>query len=281
MESTITTYEPDNSIKKGYLSLVNEIAREIIKNKWLTYQLFKRDFFAIYRQSFMGFLWAFIVPLVSVGTFLMLSSSGIFSIGEIGVPYPIYAVMGMALWQLFSMGLIASTNALVNAGSMITKINFSKKSLIFASVGQSFISFLVQFGLVCLLFVYYHAWPKESILLLPLLILPIVLMTLGLGLLLSLLNGIMRDTGSMITLMMTFLMFLTPILYARPKEGVLSLITAYNPLYYLISSVRELILVGTVSSLNGFVLSVSISMAVFVISLLIFHLTETRVAERI
>lgn len=229
----------------------------------------------------MGFLWAFIVPLVSVGTFIMLSSSGIFSIGKIQVPYPIYAVTGMALWQLFSMGLIASTNSLVNASSMITKINFSKKSLVIASVGQSFVSFLVQFGLVCVLFAYYHVPPKASILMLPLLILPIVLLTLGLGLLLSLLNGIMRDTGSMITLMMTFLMFLTPILYEKPGGGVLSLITTYNPLYYLIATVRELILVGTISSRMGFIGSVALSLAVFVTSLVIFHLTETRVAERI
>jgi len=60
---TITTYEPDNSLKKGYLSIFKEIFNEIKKNRWLTYQLFKRDFFAIYKQSFIGVFWAvFIVP---------------------------------------------------------------------------------------------------------------------------------------------------------------------------------------------------------------------------
>jgi lipopolysaccharide transport system permease protein len=280
-ETRITTYEPDNSIKKGYASLVREIFREVSKNKWLTYQLFKRDFFAIYRQSFMGFLWAFIVPLVSVGSFIILSNAGLFTIGNIDVPYPIYAILGMAFWQLFSMGLIASTNSLVNAGTMITKINFSKKSLVLASVGQSLISFMVQFGLVCVLFLFYHKTPGASILLVPLFILPIVMLTLGLGFILSLLNGIMRDTGSMISLMMTFLMFLTPILYVKPASGLLATITTYNPLYYLISSVRELILAGTIAEPLGFIISAGISIVIFTISLIIFHLTETRVAERI
>lgn len=229
----------------------------------------------------MGFLWAFIVPLVSVGSFIMLSNAGLFQIGQIDVPYPIYAILGMAFWQLFSMGLIASTNSLVNAGSMITKINFSKKSLVIASVGQSVISFAVQFVLVCGLFIYYHKMPGPALLLVPLLALPIIMLTLGLGLILSLLNGIMRDTGSIITLMMTFLMFLTPILYVKPTEGLLATATTYNPLYYLISSVRELILTGTLSEPWGFAISAGLSMGVFVVSLIIFHLTETRVAERI
>lgn len=229
----------------------------------------------------MGFLWAFIVPLVSVGSFIVLSNAGLFQIGHIDVPYPIFAIMGMAFWQLFSMGLIAGTNSLVNAGSMITKINFSKKSLVIASVGQSVISFAVQFGLVCGLFIYFQKTPSMAILLVPLLVLPIIMLTLGLGFILSLLNGIMRDTGNIITLMMTFLMFLTPILYVKPETGVLAAVTAYNPIYYLISSLRELILAGTVSEPYGFAISALVSIAVFMVSLVIFHLTETRVAERI
>ncbi len=143
MTEIITTYEPDNSLKKGYLSIVSEIFNELKKNRWLTYQLFKRDFFAVYKQSFVGILWALIIPLVSVGTFIILNRSGIFTIGDIDVPYPIYAILGMAFWQLFSTGLIASSNSLVKAGSMIVKINFSKKALVIASTGQSLISFLI------------------------------------------------------------------------------------------------------------------------------------------
>ncbi len=64
MNKTIT-YEPDNSIKKGYISLWKEIFQELKSNKWLTLQLFKRDFFAIYKQSLVGVFWAFIVPIIN------------------------------------------------------------------------------------------------------------------------------------------------------------------------------------------------------------------------
>ena len=277
----ITTYEPDNSIKKGYLSLWEEIFRELKENKWLISQLFKRDFFAIYKQSLIGVFWAFIVPIISVGTFIILNRSGVFDFGEIEVPYPIYAILGIAFWQLFSTGLISTSNSLVKAGSMLVKINFSKKSLVFASAAQSLIPFIVQLVLVGVLFFVYNINPNMRIIFFPLFMIPIILFTLGLGFILSLFNSVVRDIGNALSIFMTFLMFLTPVLYAKPKIGVLIPITKLNPLYYLISMPRELILKGTMSEWKGYLISVGIAVLIFVVGLVIFHLTETRVTERI
>lgn len=281
MTETITTYEPDNSLKKGFLAMFSEIFDELKENRWLTYQLFKRDFFAVYKQSFIGILWVLIIPLVSVGTFIVLNQSGIFNIGDIDVPYPIYALLGMAFWQLFATGLVAGSNSLVAAGAMITKINFSKKSLVIASSGQSIVTFLIQFGFVAILFVYYWIAPSIASLLVPIIIIPIMLLTLGLGFILSLFNGIVRDVGNMLSLFLTFLMFLTPVMYAKPTTGILATLTNYNPLYYLVLAPRELVLTGTITEWVGFLIASILSVIVFMVCLVVFHLTETRVAERI
>jgi len=281
MNQRITVYEPDNSIKKGCRSVFAEIVNEFRDNYWLTYQLFKRDFLSIYKQSFMGIFWAFIIPIVSVGTFVILNRSGLFSVGEMKVPYPIYAVLGLSFWQLFSTSLVASSNSLVRAGSMITQINFSKKSLVIASAGQSLIPFLIQFALVIILFFFYRYVPSSAILLVPVLILPVVWLTLGLGFILSILNGVIRDIGNVMSLLLTFFMFLTPVLYAKPKTGILMHITKYNPMYYLISGPRDLILMGAAPETGGFLISSCASFVIFVICLLTFHLTETRITERV
>ncbi|MCK4667737.1 ABC transporter permease [Candidatus Dependentiae bacterium] len=275
------TYEPDNSIKKGYFSLFGEIYRELKSNTWLTFQFFKRDFLAIYKQSFIGVLWAFIIPLISVGTFVLLNRAGIFNIGTIKVPYAIYAVLGISIWQLFSTGLLSTSNSLVKAGSMIIKINFSKKTLVIAAIGQALISFLVQFLLVIILFFIYNYSPNLYILLTPILIIPIILFTLGFGFILSLLNGVFRDIGNILSVLITFLMFLTPVLYSTPTKGLMAVITKYNPLFYLITVPRDIILFGESTNVLGFLISTIISIFVFVICIVIFHLTETRVAERI
>ncbi len=232
VESTVT-YEPDDCLKKGYHLIFKEILAELKANRWLIFQLFKRDFLTSYRQSFFGVFWAFVVPIVSVSSFFVLNQSGLFNIGDVGVPYPIYALFGLAFWQVFSTGIVATSSALVQAGSMITKINFSKKALVIASMGRTLVAFLIQLVLGLVVFAYYGVTqgvlPSVGILLIPVFMVPIVLLTLGLGLILSVLTGVVRDFGNLLALATTFLLFLTPVLYAAPTTGLLALLTLYNP----------------------------------------------------
>jgi len=281
MTLKITTYEPDNSLKRGYISVFAEIFNEIRKNRWLMYQLFKRDILAAYKQTFIGIFWALLLPLISVGVFIVLNSSGIFKAGDINIPYPLYAMLGLTFWQIFATGVVACSNSLVNAGSMIVKINFSKKSLVIASMGQPILSFLIQILIVIFLFMFYGITPSLTTLWLPLFLLPVLLLTIGLGFILSLINGIMRDIGNMLSVFVTFMMFLTPVLYAKPAAGALATITKYNPLYYLISIPRDIVLTGKTDELKGFFISGALSVIVFFVCIIIFHLTETRVAERV
>jgi len=274
-------YLPDSAIRNGLFHVVCEIFFELKQNRWLIFQLFKRDLLSLYKQSLLGFMWAFIFPIVSVGTFLVLNRSGIFNIDDTGIPYPVFAITGMAFWQLFSTGINATSSSLVKAGNMIVKINFSKKSLVLASIGQSILSFSVQLLLIVSLFAYYGIVPGWQVLLIPVLILPIIFLTLGVGFLLSILNGIFRDTGNIISILMTFFMFLTPVLYPKPLSGFLSRISDFNPLYYLVSFSRDIILFGKSDLFTGFMLSTLLSLIVFCVCIFIFHLTESRVAERI
>jgi len=281
MKEIIVTYEPDNSLKKGYLSIFCQIFIELKQNRWLTYQLFKRDFLSAYKQSFFGVAWSILIPLMSVYTFILLNRSGLFLVGDTKLPYPIYALWGMAFWQLFSAGLIASSNSLIKAGSMILKINFSKKSLVLAAACQSTVPFLTLLILLGFCYVWYGIPPRPECLLIPVIVLPIFLLTLGLGFILALLNGIIRDIGNVVAIFLTFLMFLTPVLYVKPSEGILAKITLYNPLYYLTSIPRDLFLKGTILEWEGFLISSALSIQLFLVCLVGFHLTETRVAERI
>ena len=187
----------------------------------------------------------------------------------------------MAFWQLFSTGLVTTSNSLVKAGSMLVKINFSKKSLVIASAAQSLIAFIVQLVLVVILFFIYGVYPSIKFVFFPFFMIPVIFFTLGFGFIFSLFNSVVRDIGNVLSVLMTFLMFLTPVLYAKPKIGILIPITKYNPLYYLISIPREIILKGATSEWKGYILSVVVAIVVFIVGLLVFHLTETRITERI
>jgi lipopolysaccharide transport system permease protein len=277
----IATYEADNSLKKGYFSTFEEISIQLKENRWLIYQLFRREFLTVQSQSLVGVLWVFLMPLISVGMFVLLNRSGIFNIGNIDVPYPIYAILGMAFWQFFAVGLRESSDSLVRASSMIVRINFPKKVLVIAAIGKSLISFLFQFVIVLLLFLGYRVSPSSLILLLPVFVIPILLLTVGLGFIVSLLNSIMRDVGNLLSILIMFLMFCTPVLYSTPTVGRFAELTMYNPLFYLVSVPRELILTGSTSLGINYLASSALSFLVFLTCLIAFHLTETRIAERI
>ncbi len=274
-------YEPDSILKDGYLRIFRDIFVELKTNHWLIFQLFKRDFLSMYKQSFVGVFWAFIIPLISVGTFITLSHSGILELGAIQAPYPVYAILGMALWQLFSNGILASSQSLIKAGPMIVKINFSKKSLVIASFGQSIIAFLIQMSLFFGVVIYYGYQLSWKVLLLPILLIPILLFTLGLGLILSVLNGIFRDIGNVLSVTMTFLLLMTPILYVSPEAGLLAAITELNPLYYLVIVPRDLALSGSSEFMIEYLIVSMISLFLFPACLMVFHITETRITERI
>lgn len=276
------------------MSLLRDIVEELSSTRWLTYQLFRRDLFAFYKQSLLGVFWVVFVPLVTVGTFIVLKGSGVVAVGQIEAPYPVYAAIGIAIWQLFSQGLVAGANSLVAGGEMITRINFSKKSLVIASMGRTLVSFLVVVVLFVILLVYYafNGWTlpfRATLFLVPFTLIPIFLITLGLSFYLALINGVVRDVGTMLSMLLTFLMLLTPVLYERPKIGpdagqlarLLDWITEYNPLNYLVTGPRELLLNGSMSEPAAFWASAACSIALFLVSVVGFHLTETRIAERI
>ncbi|MBU1125150.1 MAG: ABC transporter permease [Candidatus Omnitrophica bacterium] len=274
-------YEPDSSIKKGFLLLFPEIFKELKENSYLTWQLFKRDFTSGYKQYFMGFFWSLVIPLVTLVTVWVLNRSGIFIIGESKVPYPLYVLSGMAFWQLFSGGLIAASNSLVNGSTMINRINFCRKSLVIASLGQALISFLVQMTLVVFLFAYYRIIPPLASVWVPLMIIPLLLLALGLGFIFSLLTAVVRDVANALSLFLSFLVLLTPILYHRSAgDGILGIITRYNPLYYLISAPRDMLLFPETVAWKGFILAAFLSVFVFFNAIRIFHLAESKVTER-
>jgi lipopolysaccharide transport system permease protein len=281
MDKTIVTYEPNNTLRRGYRHIFLEIYQDILRNRWLTYQLFKRDFVALYKQTYVGFMWIFIVPILSMCAFIFLNTSGVFNTGDISMPYPIYLVFGMMLWQVFSTGLLSTADSLTNAGSTIVKINFSKKSLVIASLGKPVLSFLVQMVILIVLFIVYRVVPDIKIVLVPLFVIPILLLTLGLGFLFSIFNAISRDIINTISILLTLLMFITPIFYSKPSGGALTFITKFNILYYLINVPRDIILTQNKTDINGFILSALLSLLIFVVCIVVFHLTETRITERI
>jgi lipopolysaccharide transport system permease protein len=271
-------YEPHKQLKMG-IRIWGQMFEELFQFRELIWRLFLRDLSAKYKQSLLGNAWSLIMPFVAIGTFMYLNKAGILNIQQTQMPYPLFALIGLSLWQIFSTGLNSGGNSLVSAGDLITKINFPREILVIASMAQSLFEFMVKSLLIILFFFLFHFTPAWTTVFFPLAILPLLFLTVGLALVLSMLNGVMRDTANIVSLLLMFLMFLTPVLYPIPsKELSLFDLNLISP---LINTPRDLISLGHIKQPGHFLVSSVFSLLVFFISWRIFHLVETKISERV
>lgn len=274
-------YIPEGPVQANWFSLWKEMTKELIGAKELITRLFIRDFLAKYKQSVFGIIWVIILPITVIGVFIFMNKSGVLNIGQTIIPYPAFAVLGLTIWQLFATGINGCTNSIVNAGSMITKINFPREALVIASVATSVFDFLIRLIMVFFVFAFYRIVPSWQIVFFPFSLIPLLLLTVGLGFVLSLFNGVARDTANAVSLTTTLLLFLTPVLYPTPKHGAASAFVRYNLLAPLVNSPRELIITGKISQPVEYLVAVLISVLIFLFCWRLFHLVEPKMAERV
>ena len=271
-------YRPNKYLELG-IKIWISMVKDLISSRELIWRLFVRNWSARYKQSFLGYAWALIMPFIAIGTFMFLNRAGILNIEATDIPYPLFALIGLTVWQVFATGLNSGCMSLVSSGSMIAKINFPVEALVFASVAQAIFDFIVKFVLILVAFMLFRIIPSWGIILFPIAVIPILILTLGLSLLGALVNGVLRDTANLVTLCTTFLMFLTPVLY--PISDKKSYIFKFNPLSSLINAPRDLIVHGKITDPISFLASTLLSVLIFLVSWRIFYLAKTKIPERI
>ncbi len=279
------TYTPKGPVSEDYSApfhTTRMMWRELLSAKELIWRLFLRDFSAKYRQSALGVAWAVTTPLVTVAMFVGMNNSGILSIQDVGIPYPLYAIIGLTIWNIFTVGLTACTSSLINAGSMVVKINFPKISLVIAASGQGIVELLIRMTLVSLVLIYYGASPSLSGIITGLVcLIPVYLIMVGIGFVLSLATGVLRDIPNILNIALTAFMLLTPIMYPIPEGSLLARANVWNPFNYLVNVPRDFIIKGHTEMISGFAWATVLSVIVSYTGWKLFYLAQTKIAERI
>jgi len=256
--------------------------RELVSARELIWRLFVRDFMAKYRQSVFGVSWAIVMPLVTVGMFVSMNRSGILNIQDVGIPYALYAIIGLTIWNVFTVGLTASTSSLIGAGAMVVKINFPKVALVIAATGQSVVELLIRLILIALTFLYFGVVPNWNGLVVGLIcLIPIYLLMTGLGFVLSLAAGVLRDIVNVLNIALMVVMLLTPILYPIRGSSLLARANVWNPFNYLVNVPRDFIVNGHTEFMREFLVITVLSFVVFYVGWKLFYLAQTKIAERI
>lgn len=270
-----------NDVMRRYgMSIWPQMFRELLACRDLIWILAKRNVYIKYRQSILGYLWIVIPPVFAVAVFSSLISHRIVNVGPTPLPYLSYALLNISIWLLFSNALMSATRSLVDAGTLVTRVNFPKITLVIASLGDALLEFCIRLLVVFAVLYLQDVNVSWMIFLLPLLLLPLLLLALGFGLLFSILNLVIRDTANLLGIILTLGMFLTPILYPPPKLEPFIYLNFLNPISPILDNIQTILVSGRLSDGNLLFMTTLISLTVFLIGWRIFNLTMPRINER-
>ncbi len=254
--------------------------KQLVANKELVFQLARRDIVSRYRQSILGYVWAILPGVVAVIIFTFLTSKRVLPIGDPPIPYPLFVIWNITIWQFFSSIVLTSTTCVTDSDSLCSKVNFAKESLVFASLGQPLFDFLVRLTSVFAIFLIFTYSPPLSAIFIPLTILPVILLAIGLGFIFALMNIVLRDIHSAVGVILTLGIFAAPILYPAPTQMPYALINVLNPISPILIASHDLLSTGTISSPLSFIVACTFSTVIFLVGWRLFTKSIGRTIER-
>ncbi|MFH0879879.1 MAG: ABC transporter permease, partial [Lentisphaerota bacterium] len=198
----------------GWLQTWLNMARNIWLARDMIWQLFKRDFTAAHRKSFIGSTWMIVHPLMEAAFWMVLQATHLLQPGATGIPYPVYAFAGVTLWSLFSGFYGAGINTLSAGGPMLIKVHYPHEATLAKQLLDLLASFSLRFLLLLLMLTAFGMMPSWKTIFFPLVALPVFFLGTGLGLLASLLHAISSDINRLLTFLLRLWMLATPLVYA-------------------------------------------------------------------
>jgi ABC-type polysaccharide/polyol phosphate export permease len=219
--------------------------RQLLRHRALVQSLVSRELKARYRGSVLGFFWSFVNPLL-----LLLTYTLVFTVilpgrqSDAIQPYFLFFFTGILPWTWFSSSLAESSGVLISSGNLIKKVLFPAEVLPVVSV----LSNMVHFGLGLLILAAFmiatrHPPDAADLLFLPLVVLVQLVLTLGLALVLSALTVHFRDLRDLVTNLLTFWFFATPIIYPyyMPTVARFQRFFDVNPFFHIAVSYQEIL----------------------------------------
>ncbi len=266
--------------------MINLNFTEIWRYRDLLFLFVKRDIITVYKQTILGPLWFFIQPLFTSVIFTVIFNN----LAEIptgqGIPSFLFNLAGITSWNYFSTCLTGTSNTFSANQGIFGKVYFPRVITPLSVVVSNLLKFGIQLLVFVAFYIYFiffttkavNAIPQMAILFLPLVILCMGLLGLGFGMIISSFTTKYRDLRFLISFGVQLLMYgsavMYPLSYFKERLPEYSWLVEYNPMTTIIELFRYMTLgVGDFSWKNLLYVAI-ISVATFLIGLIIFNKTE-------
>ncbi|HLA76540.1 MAG TPA: ABC transporter permease [Vicinamibacteria bacterium] len=216
----------------------------------LALKMIRRDIETRYRGSFLGVLWAFLNPLVMLllytlvfGVIMKARWPGDPGAGITGIAVSLFC--GLIPYNVFAECATRGPGLVVAVPNYVKRVVFPLEVLPLVLVGSALFHGLVSFAVLLGVVLFATGSLAWTVLLVPAVVFPMLLLLLGLTFVLSSLGVFLRDLGQGMGLVTQVVLFGTPILYPRQAlPGPLGALVAVNPLAWTVENVRKVVLQG-------------------------------------
>ena len=211
-----------------------------------------RELRSKYKRSFLGWAWSLANPLATMAVYTIVFKYFLHSGPKPGHPsglnvFALFLLCGLLPWNFFSASVNGCISSLISNSSLIKKTYFPRELLPGATVGAALVSHLIEMGLLLLALVAFGNW--RALMFVPLVLVLTVMMvmfSLGLGLMLSVLNVYFRDVQHFMNILFMVWFYMTPILYSiTVVPAKFHLLLKLNPLTDAVLSYQRMLYDGT------------------------------------
>ena len=229
----------------------------MIRSKEILFTISQMDLKTRYQNSKIGFLWSFLKPLLQF--FAYYTVFRVFLKIDVSEDYPLRLFLGVLLWNFFVEATGNGLNSYIGKKSIVTKIKIQKEILPMAAYLTAFMNFLLTMVIFIIMFVIQKKVIMTSFFSLLNFIFFLMLysiLIISINIILSTVNVLFRDLQNIWDIVLTYGVFLTPIIYtiAIPK-AYLKIYYFVNPLAYPIEEMKASFfgISGTWQSLEHFI----------------------------
>lgn len=234
--------------------------------RWQIVLSIKKKILSTYQQDVLGLFWAIAMPIIPMTLYMFLAMVKVFKRVE-DMPFIYYIGSGMFIWLLMSMTIYSIVTSIRSEKAILTTSNFPIFPAMLSRLGEvlheSSIRFVVLLGIV----LWFHiAVSPFNILLFLVSLIPVILFALGAGMLLGILDVIVKDTRRVVLLMLRYGLFISSVIFPFPETGLAATINQFNIFNTYVNASRDALFFGYIRHLDLYLYTSLFSLLLFALA---------------
>jgi len=217
------------------------LVHDLYNSRLLIWSLAKNDFKTKYAGSYLGIIWAFIQPVVTILVYWIVFEFGLRAGSPIAnIPFVLWFAIGLVPWFFFSEAVLNATNCLFEYSYLVKKVVFKVSVLPIVKIISAFFVHLVFILFMIFLYILYGLYPTIYIIQLPYYVFCTFFIVLAISYATSAVVLFFKDLGQIINIFLQIGMWMTPIMWSYtivPEKY--QWIVKLNPMYYIVEGYRD------------------------------------------